>query len=92
MVEGGGGGGMAGSGVATDGGLAADGAGSGGLASSGVVTVAGGVGGRRYGVRAAEVAMHRALSVIRVEVILLDDSPQVFEIQASYSSFDLYWT
>lgn len=38
-------------------------------------------GGRRYGVRAAEVAMQRALSVIRVEVILLDDSPQVFEIQ-----------
>ncbi|KAF2361133.1 FERM central domain [Trinorchestia longiramus] len=41
----------------------------------------GGAGGRRYGVRAAEVAMHRALNVIRVEVVLLDDSPHVFEIQ-----------
>ncbi|MPC67739.1 hypothetical protein E2C01_061923 [Portunus trituberculatus] len=34
-----------------------------------------------YNVRASELARHRALRTLRVQVILLDDSTQVFEIE-----------
>ncbi|KAK3850385.1 hypothetical protein Pcinc_042911 [Petrolisthes cinctipes] len=34
-----------------------------------------------YNVRASELARHRALKTLRVQVALLDDTTQVFEIE-----------
>ena len=39
-----------------------------------------------YNVRASELARHRALNSLRVQVAFLDDSTQVFEIEVSRES------
>ena len=38
-----------------------------------------------YNVRASELARHKALRTIRVQVTFLDDSTQVFEIEVTFT-------